>query len=221
MDHTRATATGAAERYVLGDMTPQERDDYEAHFFDCAECADEVKNAAVFLDNAKPLLVNAEPARWPGSRASFVPLPFVALAAAVVFVVAGYQALVVVPNLRDQLRDAQRLQPASWHFLSVSRGDAPVITVTGRERIGVTLSRSFDRSFPFYLCEVRDATGRVVLSEVIPAARPGDELQILLPTDGLQSGRAVIAVAGLESASNRTPATDYALYPFTLERRAP
>jgi len=47
---------GTAERYVLGEMADVERDEYEAHFFSCEACADDVRAAAAFLANARSQL---------------------------------------------------------------------------------------------------------------------------------------------------------------------
>ena len=33
----------AAERYLLGELTDAERDQFEEHFFDCSACADDVR----------------------------------------------------------------------------------------------------------------------------------------------------------------------------------
>ena len=235
MDHATATLTGAAERYVLREMSEQERDTYEVHFFSCPHCADEVSAAARFVENATPLL-RAEPqtppvrhrssvdatalTRWRAVLGLVQPLPFAAAAAGLVLVtVVGYQTLVLVPGLRDQLHEIDALQVAPSYFLSVSRGDAPVVAVEpGQRYVSLALSRDPEHAFPFYRCDLQDAAGRTVLSATLPAPRSGDELQILLPTRTLQSGSYVMVVAGLESAS--TPvASDSARHPFTLDRR--
>jgi anti-sigma factor RsiW len=53
MDHREAIRLQAAERYVLGELTKDLRDEYEEHYFDCAECAADVKATAAFVDNLK------------------------------------------------------------------------------------------------------------------------------------------------------------------------
>jgi anti-sigma factor RsiW len=44
MTHEQAVRTFAAERYLLGEMSELEQQDFEAHYFDCAECADDVRS---------------------------------------------------------------------------------------------------------------------------------------------------------------------------------
>jgi Putative zinc-finger len=53
MDHIEALRLQAAEKYVLGDLPQLLRDEFEEHFFECQECALDVKAAAGFVDNAR------------------------------------------------------------------------------------------------------------------------------------------------------------------------
>jgi hypothetical protein len=242
MEHAEAIDTGAAERYALGEMNENERDQYEEHFFDCPECASEVKAVTVFLENADAVVREDDPpaeeedlqrlAAWPvhravpapaprfaGWKARFWPMPLGAAAAAVLLLgVAVYQSLVVLPTLRLELNQAHSLQSAPAYFLSISRSEMPVVTASGHERMVVLiLSRTSDRQFTFYRCELRDAGGRTVLSSVVPAPPARDELQVLLPVDSLLPGPYVLAVAGLESGSASAQA-EPTHYNFRLQR---
>ena len=53
MDHNEALRLQAAEKYVLGELPPPLRDEFEAHFFECQECAQDVIATAAFVDNAR------------------------------------------------------------------------------------------------------------------------------------------------------------------------
>ena len=53
MDHQEATQLMAVEKYVLNELPPQLRDDFEEHYFDCQECAKDIRAATAFLDAAK------------------------------------------------------------------------------------------------------------------------------------------------------------------------
>ena len=39
MEHEQATATLAAERYILNELTAAEREAFEEHYFVCERCA--------------------------------------------------------------------------------------------------------------------------------------------------------------------------------------
>ncbi|PYU53470.1 MAG: hypothetical protein DMG48_01380 [Acidobacteria bacterium] len=46
MDHNEALRLHAVEKYVLGELPPSLRDEFEQHFFECQECALDVRAAA-------------------------------------------------------------------------------------------------------------------------------------------------------------------------------
>src|SRR4029077_7612342 len=56
MDHNEAIQLQAAVKYVLGELSPVQRDDYEEHYFDCAECAVDIKALATFADTTREVL---------------------------------------------------------------------------------------------------------------------------------------------------------------------
>ena len=56
MDHNEAVRMHAAGKYILGELSPVLREEYEEHFFACVACALEVKAAAAFVDNACDVL---------------------------------------------------------------------------------------------------------------------------------------------------------------------
>jgi hypothetical protein len=103
MEHNRIVETQAVERYLLGDMLPEERKEFEEHYFLCAECARDVRAGARFRANARELLRNPEQFpepeverryawwRWP----TMVPLA----AAFAMLGIITYQNAVYIPGL--------------------------------------------------------------------------------------------------------------------------
>lgn len=55
MEHDDAIRLHSAERYVSGELSPEERDVFEEHFFDCPECAEEVRWGQIFAANARAI----------------------------------------------------------------------------------------------------------------------------------------------------------------------
>ena len=45
MTHQRAVESMASERYLLGEMSDEERDLFEEHYFECSECAEDIRAA--------------------------------------------------------------------------------------------------------------------------------------------------------------------------------
>ena len=56
MGHDEAVRTLATEKYVLGEMRPELREQFELHLFDCEQCAFDLWAAVTFLAHAKAIL---------------------------------------------------------------------------------------------------------------------------------------------------------------------
>src|SRR3954469_9581796 len=118
MDHSEAIELRAAERYLLGELSVERRDQFEEHFFGCLECAGDVRCGAALVDNARHVLTH-EPVPIPKSltpsRASGGWFGWLQPAwgfAAAVIVLAGilsYQNLVTIPSLKHGAAHPQML----------------------------------------------------------------------------------------------------------------
>src|SRR5258708_16544462 len=56
MDHNDAIQLQAAVKYVLGELSQVQRDEYEEHYFDCAEGAVDINALATFADTTREVL---------------------------------------------------------------------------------------------------------------------------------------------------------------------
>lgn len=100
MNHADTVALGAVEKYFLGELSVAERDEFEAHFFECAECASQLQALEAMRGTLResPSRVSRPPARpwWErpsGARSAW--------AASVLFAgFIGYQNLVILPQIR-------------------------------------------------------------------------------------------------------------------------
>ena len=133
MEHEQAVQEMAVERYLLDELTPELREEFEAHLFDCAECSLDLRAEAAFLAEAKlqlPAMVSSAPAKpvrerteWFASLWSSLMRP--ALAApvfAAMLAVIGFQNLATIPSLR---RSAEQPRLTPWvSFHTGTRGDA-------------------------------------------------------------------------------------------------
>lgn len=229
MDHLEAASLGATEKYMLGTLSEAEREAFEEHFFDCLECAEDVRAASVVIAGAAALPVSpgadvvadrvpptvSRPRRWRFPRASGTVAAMGSMAAALCL--AAYQGFVVIPGLRSEVREASALQSVPSYFLTQARSTGPVLAVSPSDRqIALTLSRSWSGNFTSYRCELRDESGRLILSETVRAHSTTDELQVLLPVADLPAGSYVLVVEGADKSGSTEPAARYA---FQLERR--
>ena len=139
MTHQQALDGRAAERYLLDEMTEMERFEFEAHYFDCVECAEDVRLGDRIRQEAKRAGAQGE-AGEPARRATVLTSarwwrrPMVAApwaAAATLAMVAGYQSLVMVPTLRESV-SPQSLEPVMLR--GATRGAATAVTIAPGQR---------------------------------------------------------------------------------------
>ena len=216
MTHQQARDTMAAERYLLDEMTEIEKHAFEEHFFDCNDCADEVRlgerirvevrsvresvrSGESKSQDPKPLERSARDSnvidfnKRPVWRRSSIVLPWAA--AASIALAAGYQSLVVVPGLIQ----SQPLSPVMLR--EATRGALPTVTISPGQRfvaLGVDVNAGSTKDLRY---EVLDATGKAILSGRTPLPPSGAPLLLLIPADELgRQGRHTLIVSDPDSS---------------------
>jgi hypothetical protein len=179
MTHTEAVESYASERYLLGEMTEAERQAFEAHYFDCAECADDVRAASRMRDGvAAGLLAAPRTTRTKVPRRAFTYIGWAA--AASLALVAGYQGML----LRDRPPlAAQALSPVTLR--AATRGAEALVPLTqGATALTLALPVEVAASTPLTY-ELRAADGRVAASGTAKAPAAGAPLLLLLPASAV------------------------------------
>src|SRR5579872_3901062 len=133
MDHSEASQMEAVDRYVLGDLSVSEVEEFERHFFDCPQCSEELRLLSVLQENARAVFIEQSPGprmdpekqrvSWWTGLASIWRQPWAvapALAAVVLAVLVGYQT-----GLRRQSETPQPV--SSYPLYAASRGEETVI----------------------------------------------------------------------------------------------
>lgn len=208
MDHTEAVRQNATERYLLDELDPDARDQFEEHMFDCQECALDVRSAAMFVEQAKAALaedpissqvpvpaVAERPERSTGWLSWFRPafaVPVLALLLAVI----GYQNLVTVPHL---LRAANEPQVAPWASINIStRGGEPtVVKIHQGEGFSLLVNLPPDQSFSAYNFELYNPAGKLQWAHRSPAHSPDEGSSIYVPGAGLEQGTYTLVTSGV------------------------
>jgi anti-sigma factor RsiW len=209
MDHSQALSTLATERYLLGEMTEQERDAFEEHYFDCGECAEDVRAGALMTDGARAGLIGPAKVVQLGPRP--IPRRVVRLGgalpwavAATLAVVVGYQSLARGPAVSVGT-GAVALQPVTLR--PASRGDEAVVTLV--QGAGVTLAVDLggvdvSRTSTFAL---QKADGTTVAAGTFPPPAPGSPLLLFLPANLLTPSAHYVLQVGDSQGQGSTSAT--------------
>jgi hypothetical protein len=206
MDHEMVAAQKMTERYLLDELDPAARDEFETHYFDCTECAADVKAAAVLIERIKggaipdpdvqvaPVLpVRPTPPAWLAwSRPAFL-VPVMAILLAVV----GYQNLVTYPRLTLQLNSPQVLAWAPVN-LNTYGSDEATITAQPGQAFLLLVRIPPDRPYSKYSAELYNPAGKLEWSLVfaLPASSEEDRLPLQVPGANRQAGKYKLVVRG-------------------------
>ncbi|MGA8144118.1 MAG: hypothetical protein WB987_09550 [Candidatus Acidiferrales bacterium] len=230
MNHSEAIRLKAAEKYLLGELSAELRDQYEDHYFGCMECAQDVRAGAVFVDNARDVWsagtvaeASVRPAgkrvgRWWGV---LMRPAFAAPALALLLMVAAYQNAVTIPHLKTALSQSEAPQtlPSFSLIGQNSRGAAPLtISVPSDKFFSMFIDIPPQSQFSSYVCEFQSESGTPELALNVSAQEAKQTVQLLIPAGRLASGKHVLVVRGLGSPE-KTDADKIGVvrYPFSLE----
>jgi hypothetical protein len=192
----------------LDELPPAQRSEFEAHFFDCRECASELRVTAAFLDISRQelrrgKLVSAASRVVKRSWRELLARPAVLTPAfGLLLAVIAYQNSVVLPRFNGQI--ARLSRPGVVATVSLiggnSRGDAPP-PISGPA--GQPILLSFDipaiRPYPGYVCVLLDAAGTVVWRVPVSPAQAQDTVSISVPAGALRAGDYALVVRGLQT----------------------
>ena len=232
MDHNEALLQMAAERYLLNELTPDAREAFEEHLFDCPECALDLRAGVAFVDEvrvrlpklaskaAEPLPIQTYPAR--GKRESwFIWLQpsFAVPAFAVMLLIIGYQNFFVLPGLRETASQPQLL---AWAPLHGSTRGVPRAILADRKH-GVALPVELPQqpspgAYAAYSFGLIDPQGKAVWTGSVAApsddAGEGQRISLAIPGSMLRNGSYTVTVSGVTPRGEHTVIDRYS---FTLQ----
>jgi hypothetical protein len=229
MDHSESIRLMASEKYLLGELTPELRDQFEEHFFDCQECALEVRAGAAFVEHSKvvlsePVVVSpmrvpvATPAN-PGWFARLRPVFALPVLAAVLLVV-GYQNLVTYPKLKGEAAAFSRPQilvSASLINANTRGAGKTVVSARPDEPFLLFVDIPADARFSSYVAELDGPAGNSEWSLAIPAETTKDTVPIRVPASHREAGMYTLVVRGVDSSGGK--GVQVGRYPFELQIR--
>lgn len=186
MSHDEAATMNAVELYVLKEMSPEEEMRFEAHYFECTECAQ-----AVAVEQALTEAVPPKPEPWWRRLALAVLIP----ATAALLALAAFQNFVSIPTLKTELAQMAEPQPntvITAHPLVLGEEDGESIKTPS---VTVELILPQDAASPFYRVDLL-GQGRLPLSRVVPAPE-GSRLSLHVSRRTLGHGAFNVLVFGL------------------------
>ncbi len=233
MNHNEVVRQKLTERYLLAELDPDSREQFEEHFFECPECALDVQAGAHFVDGTRVVLADSSetvvPQRPAVSDAAgrgwfsrmklswlnpalFRPafaLPTLALLLGII----GYQNLVTYPNLLNALHQPRTL-PWAAVVVGTWGSSSSAISVPAGSPFLLFVRIPPDAAYIRYTADLYNPAGRLECSLNIPAATGKDQWPVLVPGANRESGNYRISVRGITAAGE---AKDLGGTAFTLE----
>ena len=203
------------ERYLLNELDPAARDEFEEHFFDCKDCALDVHAGALFVDQSKVVLaekpellaaglpatapVPAKPG-WLAWLRPAVVVPVMVMLLAVI----GYQNLVIYPQMQQALNSPQVLPWASVN-VGTFGSEGPVITTRPGEGFLLFVRIPPESGYSHYTAELYNPGGKLEWSLTIPVASgketsAQDQWPVQVPGANRQAGNYTLKVRGVTAA---------------------
>ena len=211
MNHEMAVELHATERYLLGEFSPEEREAFEEHYFDCPECAGDVRAAAAFRANARavfrdkpmPLAVRTE--RRNSWREFFAFRPaMISVAANAVLLIGLVVAVQHTDGLHRQIADtsAPRFYP-QFGLAQNSRGDREKQLVAGEPFFAATVDLHPGQKFDSFTYQIQNDAGTAVAQGSVPApagltADTSSEHTLAVPVAALKPGRYLFVLSGID-----------------------
>jgi hypothetical protein len=221
MDHNQITQHLTVERYLLDELTPEVRDEFEEHFFDCQECATDLRATAAFMDVARREF-KIHPVPKPGGEskgrsffASAWPAALVWSALAASLLVIAYQNMIVFRHFRTEISElkAPEILPAISLVGGNSRGgQIPAGTVGNSRPFLLQLDIPTQDRFSGYTCLLYAPSGSLVWTAEVSAQSARDTVSIRVPAADRPPGEYTLAVQGNLAGSS----VDLARYRFAL-----
>ncbi len=215
------------EKYFLGELSADEREAFEEHFFDCSECAADVKTTAVLIDNVREVLRTAPeakkaPSREPGTAGflSWWKPAYSFAAVAVLLVTVGYQNLVTIPSLRQGSTTEPQTLPSYSFVTAGSRGEGGMeITVPARSPFGIYVDMPGDPGYTSFRAEVVTQSGQTKFSVPVSAEQAKDTVQLLVPGGMLSDGQYDLVIRGYKAGSAPNAGQEIGRHPFVLRTK--
>jgi hypothetical protein len=217
MDHAEALQNQAVEKYLLGELSAAQADEFAEHFFDCEACASDLRMTSAFVDTTKKVLATdraqtpqSTPKRW---SSQWQPARYAIAASVALFAFTLYQNTVTIPSLRSASAP-QAMAFFSLADLGARSAVQPVIHPVQGKPFILFLDIPPHPNVAEYRCQILSPSGNQVLSIDVPEAATSKTVPLYIPASALAHGNYLFTISG--RSGSETSFTELERHPFQV-----
>jgi len=229
MNHHEAVQRSAVEKYALNELSPGEREEFEEHYFECSECAADLRATVAFLDETRKELARQAAAGKskrqvvsPSKRSRFDFLwrpAFAGPVFALLLLVVIYQNSPLSPRVtggESGKMDLPEVLPTLSLIGAGSRGE-PIPSLTARrgQPLLLLIDVPVTEQYSSYSCALVAPKGTVLWRVSVSPEQAKDTVSIRVPAARWERGDYTVLVQGLSGAPQGKP-VEIASYRFTM-----
>jgi hypothetical protein len=219
MEHSFAVEHKLVEQYLLEELSPEMREEFEDHYFDCPECAAELRETDEFLQLVRTELKRPQLLSKPSVEQDWKPAgqadpmrafslwrpAFTIAALAACLVLVFYQNAIILPRLRTEIAALNR--PEVFSSLSLvggnSRGGStPAVTLSGAQTLLLQVDIPTQDGFTGYTCTLFSPQHRALWTVQLSPEQAKDTVSIRAPLGSQSaSGTYALQVQGHQGSS--------------------
>jgi hypothetical protein len=215
MNHQEAENTKATERYLLREMTNEERMAFEDHYLDCAQCLEAVTFGADFLDSGHEMaeekgVQQSAAVPWyhrmfSALRPVLKPVPAIALTAAVALAAFSAYQQKRITNQQNLIAD---LKVPSQEFRYVVSGaqrrGSNAIVLSRNERLSLLINFVPKHEFTSYRAEITGPGLPTAYSVPVAVTEQDYSVMVSLPAAVLTGGEYQVNFLGRVDGGEET-----------------
>jgi hypothetical protein len=207
MDHNEAVRLQADEKYLLGELSKEQHEAFEEHYFECSACAEEMKTTVAFMESSRQVAREGVPqaidekrlvpaAPNDGGWFSWLRPAFAVPVFAALLLFIGYQNGVTIHNLKQAPSNVVIGESSrSFSLLSANSrgGSAAKFAVGAHEdfRLDVDMPGNSPNG---YTCQIQDESGKVLASFTVSPEEAKNTVTRIIRGGSLKPGRYTIAI---------------------------
>jgi hypothetical protein len=200
MSHDQAVSSQAVERYVLGELSGDERESFEGHYFDCPDCFQQIQLDSQFLAHAREVLDTEPEKGWLAQMLGDMRRPAPMFVSALLLCALGIGTYQQV-----QIADARKPKvEASFFVPNDVKGAAKPISVSRKAQLSLRADFTPSSEFSSYRAQIVAESGKVEREVLVPAGETGYSITIGLPASSLSAGTHFLVIVGRKSDGSVT-----------------